>query len=64
MGRQYAHDLVYDLCRRAQMEGRSLLDLLVECEEVKLEREELEKLCDPANYLGFSVEMVARVLRA
>ncbi|KAJ9643637.1 hypothetical protein H2199_004316 [Coniosporium tulheliwenetii] len=64
VGRQYAHDLVYDLCRRAQIEDRPLLDLLDECEEVKLDREELEKLCDPANYLGLSVEMVDRVLRA
>jgi len=62
LGRQYAHDLVYDLCRRAEVEDRPLIDLLDECPEVKLEREELEKLCDPANYLGLSVEMTEMVL--
>ncbi|KAL1631727.1 hypothetical protein SLS56_004401 [Neofusicoccum ribis] len=63
LGRQYAHDLVYDLCRRAQVEGRSLVKLLVECEEVGLGKEEAEKLCDPTAYLGLSVEMTERVLR-
>jgi 3-carboxy-cis,cis-muconate cycloisomerase len=28
-----------------------------------MNREELSKLCDPANYLGLSGEMVDRVLR-
>jgi 3-carboxy-cis,cis-muconate cycloisomerase len=40
-----------------------LVDLLDEHLEVKLDRKELEKLCDPANYLGLSVEMIDRVLR-
>ena len=62
IGRQYAHDLVYDLCRQAVKEDRPLLDLLLESSEVKLSREELEKLCDPANYLGLSGEMVDNVL--
>jgi 3-carboxy-cis,cis-muconate cycloisomerase len=62
LGRQYAHDLVYDLCRRAEAEDRPLVDLLDECPEVKLGREELERLCDPANYLGLSVEMTKLVL--
>jgi 3-carboxy-cis,cis-muconate cycloisomerase len=62
LGRQYAHDLVYDLCRRAEVEDRPLVDLLDECPEVKLRREELEKLCNPANYLGLSVEMTKLVL--
>jgi 3-carboxy-cis,cis-muconate cycloisomerase len=63
IGRQYAHDLVYDLCRKAQLEDRPLVELLAEHSEVKLSREELETLCDPANYLGLSVEMTERVLR-
>lgn len=63
LGRQYAHDLIYDLCRKAQTENRALVDLLHDCPEVKLSREELEKLCDPANYLGLSVEMTDLVLR-
>jgi 3-carboxy-cis,cis-muconate cycloisomerase len=60
-----AHDLVYDLCRRANLEGKPLLELLYQSEEVKkagLSHEELAKLCDPANYLGLSEAMVDRVL--
>jgi 3-carboxy-cis,cis-muconate cycloisomerase len=65
LGREYAHDLVYDICRVAIQENRPLLDLLVENPEISahMNREELSKLCDPANYLGLSGEMVDRVLR-
>lgn len=65
LGRSYAHDLVYDLCREAIKQDKPLVELLAENEEVrkKLTREELESLCDPANYLGYSVEMVDRVLK-
>ncbi len=64
IGRQYAHDLVYDICRQVIATGRSLLDLLAEHPEVAmhLDRAALEKLCDPANYLGQAGEMVDRVL--
>jgi 3-carboxy-cis,cis-muconate cycloisomerase len=62
IGRSYAHDLVYDLCRKAQLEDRLLVDLLDDHPEVKLDREQLEKLCDPANHLGLSIEMTERVL--
>ena len=65
LGRQYAHDVVYDLCRRSQVENRQLLDLLCEHDEIskKVGRDELAKLCDPANYLGYSEVMVQRVLK-
>ncbi len=64
IGRQYAHDLVYDICRQVIATGRTLLDLLAENKEVAkhLDRAALEKLCDPANYLGQAGEMVDRVL--
>jgi 3-carboxy-cis,cis-muconate cycloisomerase len=64
IGRQYAHDLVYDICRQVVATGRTLLDLLTENKEVAkhLDRAALEKLCDPANYLGRAGEMVDRVL--
>ncbi len=64
IGRQYAHDLVYDICRQVVATGRTLLDLLAENKEVAkhLDRPALEKLCDPANYLGQAGEMVDRVL--
>lgn len=64
IGREYAHDLVYDLCREAVRQNRSLLELLVETPEISahLGRAELAKLCDPAHYLGQSGAMVDRVL--
>jgi 3-carboxy-cis,cis-muconate cycloisomerase len=64
IGREYAHDLVYDLCREALQQKRPLLDLLCEHPEINvhLDRAALAALCDPANYLGQSGVMVDRVL--
>jgi 3-carboxy-cis,cis-muconate cycloisomerase len=64
LGRQYAHDLVYDICRKVVASGRPLIDLLAENAEIAkhLDRPALEKLCDPANYLGEAGAMVDRVL--
>jgi 3-carboxy-cis,cis-muconate cycloisomerase len=64
LGRQRAHDLIYDICRQVIATGRTLLDLLAEDKEISahLDRAALAKLCDPANYLGQAGEMVDRVL--
>lgn len=64
IGREYAHDLVYDICRQAVKQQRPLLDLLAEHPEINkhLPRAALARLCDPANYLGQSRVMVDRVL--
>ncbi|KZP10737.1 L-Aspartase-like protein [Athelia psychrophila] len=65
LGRQFAHDLVYDLCRKAVVDDVPLLDLLrkdTKVQESGLTDEVLTGLCDPGNYLGLSVEMVDRVL--
>ena len=64
IGRETAHDLVYELCRVAIREDRELLDLLAENPEISkhLDREALVELCDPSNYLGQSGVMVDRVL--
>jgi len=66
LGRERAHDLVYDICREAIRQKRPLLDLLAESGEITrhLGRAELAKLCDPANYLGQSGAMVDRVLES
>jgi len=66
IGREYAHDLVYDICREAIRINRPLLDLLAEHPEISahLDREALARLCDPANYLGQAGVMVDRVLAA
>src|SRR4051812_20047679 len=64
LGRQRAHDLVYDICRVAATSDASLVDLLAKDKEISahVKRVELEKMCDPANYLGLSGEMTDRVL--
>ena len=64
LGRQMAHDLVYGICGDVVTTETPLVDLLAGNAEVTgcLKREELEKLCDPANYLGLAGEMVDRVL--
>lgn len=62
LGRQKAHDVVYDLCRKANIEGTQLVDLLDESQEIDLPRKELERLCDVKNYLGLSEKMTERVL--
>jgi len=66
MGRNYAHDVVYDVCREVVKTGRPLIDLLAENEEIRkhADRKTLEKLMDPANYLGVAGPMVDRVLKA
>src|SRR5499426_3616145 len=64
LGRQRAHDIVYDVCRKVDTTGRPLLDLLLEDPGIAgaATRAELAALTDPANYLGLAGEMVDRVL--
>jgi 3-carboxy-cis,cis-muconate cycloisomerase len=63
-GRNEAHDLVYDACRKAIESDRPLYDVLLETGEVagRLGPEALRRLTDPANYLGAAQAMVDRVL--
>ncbi len=65
LGRNKAHDLVYDVCRQVVKTGRPLIDLLVEDKEIgkHASRKQLETMVDPANYLGVAGEMVDRVLK-
>ena len=64
LGRQRAHDLVYDICRKVAATGEPLVDLLAKDAEISkvLTRAELDKMCDPAGYLGLAGDMVDRVL--
>jgi 3-carboxy-cis,cis-muconate cycloisomerase len=66
IGREYAHDLVYDLCRQALREQRPLIDILEAHPEINahLNRAQLEALCNPINHLGQAGVMVDRVLSA
>ena len=64
LGRQRAHDLVYDACRHSLEKKVPFLDVL------KAEREimahvtvaELTALVEPGNYVGLAGEMVDQVL--
>ena len=66
IGRNEAHDLVYDACRLAIESDRPLLDVLLETPAVAgpLGAEKLRALTDPANYLGAAQAMVDRLLAA
>lgn len=66
IGREYAHDLVYDLCRQALAEQRPLIDILEAHPEIRphLDRAALELLCDPIRHVGQAGVMVDRVLAA
>ena len=64
IGREFAHDLVYDLCRESLASKKPLIDLLAAHPQIKrhVDRPALERMLDPANYLGQSGIMVDRVL--
>jgi 3-carboxy-cis,cis-muconate cycloisomerase len=64
LGRQRAHDLVYDVCREVIAGKGTFLDLLAAVPEISghMDRTQLAALLDPANYCGLAGEMVDRVL--
>jgi 3-carboxy-cis,cis-muconate cycloisomerase len=66
MGRQQAHDVVYDACRAVNEQGGSLADALAALPAVTahFDRAAIERLTDPANYLGQAPVMVDRALAA
>jgi 3-carboxy-cis,cis-muconate cycloisomerase len=67
LGRQHAHDVVYDACRKALEGGGQLADILAKVPEIVKTLGgvgAIQHHCDPVNYLGLSGEMVDRVLRA
>lgn len=63
IGRQTAHDVVYDACREAFTSRRTLADVLREHPGVagRFDAETIDRLCDPANYLGAAPRMVDRM---
>jgi 3-carboxy-cis,cis-muconate cycloisomerase len=66
LGRDRAHDLVYELCHKAGNEGTPLSVLLQQNKETssQLGADEIKKLTDPSGYLGVAGTMVDRVLRS
>ena len=66
IGRQEAHDVVYDACRLANEKGISLAEALAADPRVssRIDRTTIEALTSPKNYLGLAPAMVDRVLGA
>jgi 3-carboxy-cis,cis-muconate cycloisomerase len=66
IGRQQAHDVVYDACRLANDKNMTLADALSADPEVsaRIDRATIERLTSPRNYLGLAPEMVDKVLAA
>jgi 3-carboxy-cis,cis-muconate cycloisomerase len=64
LGRQHAHDVVYRACRTVNAHGGTLSDALAQIPEVTshIDRAAIDRLTDPANYLGLAPEMVDRVI--
>jgi 3-carboxy-cis,cis-muconate cycloisomerase len=65
LGRQQAHDVVYEACRDALRQGRSLFDVLMVNPAVAtaIAEPRLRALCDPANYLGAAPAMVDAIVQ-
>ncbi|WP_431825415.1 class-II fumarase/aspartase family protein [Burkholderia sp. F1] len=63
-GRQQAHDLVYDACRAVNETGGTLADALAALPEVTrhFDRAAIDRMTDPANYLGLAPQMVDRAI--
>jgi 3-carboxy-cis,cis-muconate cycloisomerase len=66
LGRQRAHDVVYDACMAAFEGGPGLRELLLAQADVAgaISAEELDRLLDPANYTGLAGVFVDRVVAA
>ncbi|EHY61161.1 hypothetical protein HRR83_000921 [Exophiala dermatitidis] len=66
VGRQQAHDIVYEACKQAIETNRALFDVLNNWPAVTehISGEKLKELCDPVNYLGASQIMVDDVLKS
>ena len=63
-GRQQAHDIVYDACRAVNTQGGTLAEALAALPAVTahFDRATIDRLTDPANYLGLAPQMVDRAL--
>ncbi|SAK83749.1 3-carboxy-cis,cis-muconate cycloisomerase [Caballeronia pedi] len=63
-GRQQAHDIVYDACRTVNEHGGTLAEALAALPEVTkhFDRAAIDRMTDPANYLGVAPQMVDRAI--
>ncbi len=65
LGRQHAHDVVYDACRVAIEEGRTLYEVLSAHATIResFSDAQLRALADPSGYLGAAASMAGSVAR-
>lgn len=65
IGRQNAHDAVYDCCKESIETKTPLLDVLLTRKEIteKMDKDTLASLCDPTRYFGASQLMVDKMLQ-
>jgi len=66
IGRQEAHELIYQIAQRTAVEGGELNEALKKSPEVAemLSENEIHELLDPTTYTGLSGVFVDRVLDA
>ena len=64
MGRQIAHDLVYDCCRVSIKKNIPFIDTLLKNKEISniFNKTDLLEIIDPSNYLGAAPAMAKRLL--
>ncbi|RWB39728.1 MAG: adenylosuccinate lyase family protein [Mesorhizobium sp.] len=64
LGRQQAHEVVYDACRVVNETGGTLSQALAADPQVasRIDHASIERLTSPGNYLGLAPKMVDRVL--
>jgi 3-carboxy-cis,cis-muconate cycloisomerase len=64
IGRRQAHDVVYDACRVVNTEGGTLAEVLAQDPNITahFDRAAIDRMTDPANYLGLAPQMVDRVI--
>ncbi|HWR62083.1 MAG TPA: adenylosuccinate lyase, partial [Clostridia bacterium] len=64
VGKQTAHEIVYEACQVAFAENRSLSELLKNDDKVRnnLTADEIDKILDPTSYLGLAPQYVDRVV--
>lgn len=65
IGRQDAHDVVYEACMKAFEERRKLKDVLLQDDQVagRLSGDEIDRLLDPAAYVGRAPQIVDEIVR-
>lgn len=66
LGRQQAHDLVYEACLLADQRGQPLREALLDVAQIRsiLSPAKLDQLLDPASYIGLAVELTDTIVES